>query len=98
MDKRNVKDKRIEKAGLAFVASVHLYDGRVLNAGRHATLKAAQKALEKYPPDVFEGYDDPTSERSKEMVKKERDNFQARPKPRRKKEQDYERLYDRRIQ
>jgi hypothetical protein len=96
MDKRDVKDKRIDKAGMAYVASVHLHDGRVLNAGRHATLKAAQKALERYPDDVFEGYDDPTSDRSKEMFKKERASI--KPKPRRKKLPEYERLYDRRIQ
>jgi hypothetical protein len=95
MDKRNVKDKRIEKAGLAFVASVHLYDGRILNAGRHATLKAAQKALERFPPDVFEGYDDPTSDRAILMFKRERAT--VKPRPRRKKSSDYERLYDRRI-
>jgi hypothetical protein len=57
---RDIKDKRIEVAGVAFVAEVHLMDGVVIPAGRHLTLKGAQKELAKYPPDVFGGYDDPT--------------------------------------
>jgi len=57
---RDIKDKRITKAGLAFVCEVYLYDGRVIDAGRHLTLYAAQKALSRFPNDVFEGSDDPS--------------------------------------
>lgn len=97
LDRRNIKDKRIEKAGLAFVATVHLYDGRIMNAGRHATLKAAQRSLARFPPDVYEGYDDPTSNASKEMFRKEKERIQPRSRPRRKSLPEYERLYDRRV-
>ena len=58
---RDIKDKRITVAGLAFISEVHLYDGSVIHAGRHFSLPAAQRALAKYPNDVFEGSDDPSS-------------------------------------
>lgn len=91
MTPRDVKDKRIERAGLAYVASVHVYDGRVISAGRHITMRSAQIALSKYPNDVFEGCDDPT--RSRESFKEKK----PRKAPHRRKEVPYTRLYDRRI-
>jgi protoheme ferro-lyase len=94
----NLKDKCIIKDGLAYVAKVYWYDGGTTNAGRHATLKAAQKALERFPNDVFEGYANPSSEKAiehMEDVKRERATFI--PKFRRKVLPDYERLYDRRV-
>jgi len=56
---RDIKDKRIELVGQVFVAEVHLMNGVVIPCGRHLTLYSAQVALAKYPPDVFEGVDDP---------------------------------------
>jgi len=91
---RDIKDKRIFKAGLAFVAEVEFSNGNVTGAGRHLTLVSAQKALAKYPPDVFEGNDDPT--KTKRLDKKRQLNLKPYQRPRRKEQGEYIRLYDRR--
>ena len=88
-----VKDKRIERSGLAYIATVDWWDGSVTNAGRHATMKAAQKALEGYPSDVFEGYDDPAGDASLRVMDNARREHRSRPKRRTLKE--YIRLYER---
>ena len=106
---KDVKDKRILVKGLAFNAEVHWYDGTVTSAGLHATLKAAQKALSRYPDDVWAGYDEPCGEKSlnhmayvqesnkrKEEERKD-DVRECHLKPRRKSNYNYERLYDRRV-
>lgn len=95
LNSRDVKDKRITKAGLAFVAEVHLWSG-VIDAGRHLTLKSAQRALAKYPPDVFEGNDDPA--KAKKSEKKRLPGLDLRPYQRpHKQNNEYTRLYDRRL-
>jgi hypothetical protein len=96
---KDVKDKRILVQGLVFAAEVHWYDGTVTSAGLHATLKAAQKALAMYPDDVFDGYDNPSSDRATahmETVRKE-NKVVFHTRPRRKELPNYERLYDRRV-
>lgn len=90
---RDIKDKRIERSGLAYVASVHIYKGSPIPAGRHLTLASAQRALAKYPNDVFEGSDDPARCPEHSPVRQ----TPRAPRPRRKPERDYTRLYDRRI-
>jgi len=101
---RDVKDKRIMVAGLAFVAEIHLMNGVVIPGGRHLTLRAAQKVLSKYPADVFEGFDDPSRLLSKEIRKRSpgsmRDRYQAATRQIRSEaecanwDQPYTRLYD----
>ena len=93
----DIKDKRIIKEGLTFVAEVHWFDGGVVSAGRHMSMKAAQKALSKYPNDVFEGFDNPSGERALQHMDyvKEKQKIFA-PRSRSKKETDYTRLYDKR--
>lgn len=97
----NLKDKRIVKEGLVYVAEVHWYDGHVTHVGRFTTLKLAQKALSKFPSDVFEGFDNPSGERAMahmDSVRKERRPPPPRPRARSKKKQlpEYVRLYDKR--
>jgi len=94
---RDIKDKRITVAGLAYVAEVYLWCGRLISAGRHLTLTSAQRALDKYPPDVFEGYDNPAKFAG--VVENRKATKKHQPKPyRRKNNDEYVRLYDRRIQ
>lgn len=95
----SIKDKRIILKGLAYIAEVHWYCGRVTSAGHHATLKAAQAALAKYPNDVFEGYDNPSSDKAMTLMNEIRRQTESpyRGRPRRKNLPSYERLYDRRV-
>jgi hypothetical protein len=104
---RDIKDKRIELCGVVYVASVHLWDGQVISAGRHAGLSGAQRMLAKFPSDVFEGHDNPAGEYATAVEDakteiKRRDSYEknqirlllqsiAKPDP-----SPYERLYDRR--
>ena len=88
---RDVKDKRIVKAGLAYVAEVHLYGG-VIGAGRHLTLVSAQRALAKYPAGIYEGNDDPAKARRRD--KKRGLNLRPFQRPKRLYD-DYVRLIDR---
>jgi len=100
MNIRNLKDKRIEKAGMAYVAIIHMYDGQRIHLGRHATLRAAQGALAKYPNDIFEGYDDPNDERAVAVMDRarwERTHQGGGVAYHRKRTPNYERLYERRI-
>ena len=97
---RDIKDKRIELCGQAYVASILMMNGGVLNCGRHLSLKSAQKALAKYPPDVFEGNDNPAAQqdtakygRTPLRDEEEYANWET---PRRKRSHDYTRLFDRR--
>jgi hypothetical protein len=92
---RDIKDKRIEVAGPAFIARVELWCGRLIGCGRHLTLVSAQKALAKYPPDVFEGYDNPA--KMDDVTENRKPAATAPPPTRRKNNQEYTRLYDRRI-
>jgi hypothetical protein len=95
----DIKDKRIILKGLAYIAEVHWYDGKMTSAGNHATMKAAQRALAKYPDDVFDGYDNPSSDKALAFMEyvRMKNNHKFLSKPRRKHYPAYERLYDRRI-
>ena len=53
----DVKDKSIRLENWKYRAQVYYYDGRVVNCGLFDTLVAAQKALLKYPRDVWDGYE-----------------------------------------
>ena len=78
LDPRNIKDKRIERTGLVYLATVELMDGRRINCGRHVSIRAAQQVLAQYPPDVFEGYSDPAGEAAIKLMdraRKERKKF-----------------------
>ena len=92
-----IKDKRIIRAGLAYVAEVHLNSGHVIDAGRHLTLIAAQRSLARYPSDVFEGNDNPAKTRESDKKRKKRTGLASRRPHRRKNDGEYTRLFDRRI-
>jgi len=92
---REIKDRRIIRAGLAYVAEVHLYNGAVIGAGRHLTLISAQRSLSKYPSEVFEGNDDPT--RAKRNKKRPHGTDLRPYQSHRRQCDNYLRLYDRRV-
>ena len=52
----DVKDKRITLENWKFRAKVEFYTGQITDCGLFESLKIAQKELEKYPPDVWDGY------------------------------------------
>ena len=54
---RDVKDKNITLEFLQYRAQVAYYNGRVEDCGLFSAIGDAQKVLDKYPRDVWDGYD-----------------------------------------
>ena len=70
----DVKDKNIRIENWKYRAKVYYYDGRVVNCGLFDSLVLAQKALMRYPRDVWDGYEkDDYRYRDPEHVKKRKD-------------------------
>jgi hypothetical protein len=77
----DVKDKNIRMEGIGFRSQVEYYNGKIINCGLHDSLLRAQRSLDRYPRDVWDGYDC-TDYRYREPSIKRRKRTSSSPPPR----------------